>query len=124
MVPRVLIAEDDRSMLDALSRAFEQRGRTVVRAECGAEMVERLAEDGPFDLIVADVRMPWMNGLQAAIAARNAGLRMPIILISALDDARVATQVRALGPATVLLKKPFRLAELEATVARLLPSAA
>jgi two-component system cell cycle response regulator CpdR len=121
---RILAADDDRDMLDAVAHALERAGHSVVRASCGAELVQHLAEGGRFDLMITDIRMPWMNGLQAALAARNAGMRMPILVISGLDDARVVEQVRALGPHAELMRKPFGLAELERTVERLLVSAA
>ena len=111
-------------MLDAVAYALERGGHAVVRASCGAELVERLAEGGRCDLLITDIRMPWMNGLQAALAARNAGMTMPILLISGIDDTRILEQVRALGPQAELMKKPFGLAELEKTVERLLLSAA
>jgi len=63
---RVLVAEDDLEMLDAVAEAFARRNYDVVRAKNGAELVEQLANHGPFDLIVADVSMPWMDGLKGA----------------------------------------------------------
>jgi len=111
-------------MLDAVAHALERSGHDVVRASCGAELVEHLADGSAWDLLITDIRMPWMNGLQAALAARNAGMKMPILLISGLDDERVLEQVRALGPQAELMRKPFGLAELEQTVERLLLSAA
>ncbi len=109
-------------MRETVAAVLDRPGRTVVTCANGAELVERLAEDGPFDLMITDVGMPWMSGLQAAIAARNAGLEMPIIVISGRADERIAAQVRALGDRAVLMRKPFGLGELEATVARMLPT--
>ena len=65
--------------------------------------------------MITDISMPWMNGLQAMHSARFAGLATPVIVMTALDDDRLTEKVRALGPNTKLLRKPFGLNELEAT---------
>ena len=116
---RVLVAEDDLEMLDAVAEAFARRNYDVVLAQSGAELVEQLANHGPFDLIVADVSMPWMDGLKALSSMRAAGLATPIIVMTALREQQLPSQVRALSPAA-LLRKPFELDELDAAVAKLM----
>ena len=116
---RILVVDDDPQMLGAVAAAFERRNYDVVQAENGAELVEQLANHGPFDLIVADVSMPWMDGLKALSSMRAAGLATPVIVITALREQQLPSQVRALSPA-VLLRKPFDLDELEAAVAKLM----
>ncbi len=101
-----------------VSEALALRGYGVVRAESGAEFVDQLANQGPFDLIVTDVSMPWMDGLKAMRAMRTAGVATPVIVMTALDDDAIPSQVRALGRA-VLLRKPFELHELDEAVERL-----
>jgi CheY-like chemotaxis protein len=109
-------------MLGTISHALALFGYGVVPARSGAELVDRLAEKGPFDLIVTDVSMPWLDGLNAVRSMRTAGLATPVLVITALEDEGIPTQVQALGPA-MLLRKPFELGELEAAVARLRPRA-
>ena len=70
---RVLVADDDPTMLSAVCHALELIGYEVTRAEDGDEFLQRVAEFGPFDLIVTDVAMPWMTGLQVAHSVRAAG---------------------------------------------------
>jgi two-component system response regulator MprA len=115
---RVLVAEDDPAMMGTISHALTVFGFAVVRAENGAELIEQLAEQGPFDLIVTDISMPWMDGLNAIRSMRTAGLPTPVIVITALADQDIPTRVRALSPA-ILLRKPFELRELEAALASL-----
>lgn len=119
---RVLVADDDRDLLDAVAAALGRLGLDVVCAGSGGELVEHMAEEGPFDLIVTDVAMPWMSGLQAMRAVRRAGISTPVIVMTALKDEATAAQVVALDETAVLLRKPFELAELEAAASRLLSS--
>jgi CheY-like chemotaxis protein len=109
---RVLVADDDPELLAVVADALAFLGLDVVRAQSGAELIEQLAEEGPFDLVVTDVSMPWMNGLQAMHSARTAGLGTSVIVMTALLDSRIPMQVQALGRHAALLRKPFTLSEL------------
>ena len=119
---RVLIADDDPQLLDTLAEVMEHSGASVVRAHTGAELIDRLADSRPFDLIVTDIGMPWLTGLSSIRAARSAGLHVPVIVITGLRDKAIPAQVRALGRNAILLRKPFQLQELESAVERLLPT--
>ncbi len=60
--------------------------------------------------------MPWMRGVQAALSARRADLKMPIVVMTALQDDKTIAQVATLGEGVVLLRKPFGLSTLAAMV--------
>jgi CheY-like chemotaxis protein len=124
MLPRarVLVADDDPQLLDAVTEAFTRLDADVVRASSGADLIEQLATAGPFDLVVTDISMPWMSGLQAIRSTRAAGLPTSVIFMTALSDPRIPAQVKALGSNAVLLRKPFELGEL-ASAAEMLLSA-
>jgi CheY-like chemotaxis protein len=94
---RVLVADDDREMLEMVSRVIDQLGFEVITVCSGADPLEKVAEQGPFDLVVTDVAMPWMSGLQVMHSARTAGMRCPVIVITALRNHRTADQVETLG---------------------------
>jgi CheY-like chemotaxis protein len=117
---RVLIADDDPQLLEAVSDAFAQLDAHVVRASSGADLIEQLATAGPFDLVVTDISMPWMSGLQAIRSTRAAGLPTSVIVMTALADPRIPAQVKALGANAILLRKPFELSELESAASMLL----
>jgi CheY-like chemotaxis protein len=117
---RVLVADDDPELLDAIATAFDRLDAEVVRAKTGAELVDRLADSGPFDLVVSDIAMPWMTGISALRAARTAGLTMSLIVITALRDRTIPEEVKALGGNVVLLRKPFELKALESAAVKLL----
>jgi CheY-like chemotaxis protein len=120
MPPRILVADDDPASLSLVGHAMEGLGLSVRCADDGDELLQALAEDGPFDLIVTDVAMPWMTGLQVAQSARTAGVTTPVIVMTA---SRVAAEdVQHLGDNTVLLRKPFGLSALIGAVHQLLPS--
>jgi CheY-like chemotaxis protein len=115
---RVLVADDDPELLETVTEAFTGLGADVVQAANGAQLIEHLADHGPFDLVVTDIAMPWMSGVRAMRAARIAGLGTPMIVMTALREDGIPAQVRALG--ATLLHKPFELAELESAATRLL----
>jgi len=121
VTPRVLIADDDRDFLDAIAAAVRHLGVDVIRATSGGELIERMAEEGPFDLVITDISMPWMSGLQALQAARTAGVQTPVIVMTALRDEQLPARVAAIGGgAAVFLQKPFELPALEEKVTQLL----
>ena len=117
---RVLVSDDDPDLLEVVANALTRLGGQVTRAANGAELVENLADKGPFDLVVTDVAMPWMTGVQAMHAARAAGLGTSVIVMTALRDDAIAAKVRALGGNAMLLRKPFHLDELESVASALL----
>jgi DNA-binding NtrC family response regulator len=117
---RVLVADDDPEWLEVVAEAVTRLGASVTVADNGAELIEHLAADGPFDLVVTDISMPWMTGVRAMHAARTTGLGTPVIVMTGLRDHWVPARVAALGPNAALLHKPFALADLESLVSRLL----
>jgi DNA-binding response OmpR family regulator len=117
---RVLVADDDHELLDAISDGLARLGADVTWSRNGAELIENLADKGPFDLVVTDIAMPWMTGVQAIHAARTAGLGTSVIVMTALREEDLPARVQALGKNAALLYKPFALAELEALALKLL----
>jgi two-component system, OmpR family, KDP operon response regulator KdpE len=117
---RVLVADDDPLLLESVADALISLGADVIRASTGEELVEQLANEGPFDLVVTDVGMPWMSGLTAIHAARSAGISQAVIVMTAREDEGIPAQVQALGPDAVFLRKPFGLTELAAAASALL----
>lgn len=117
---RILVAEDDADLLSTVTQVLERLGAEVVKATSGGELIERLSDEGPFDLVITDISMPWMTGLQATHSVRTAGVSTPILVITGLKDERIPEQVLALGNNAILLRKPFGVDELESAVESLL----
>ena len=112
----MLVADDDPEMLEIVSRVLARLGLAVSTASSGGDLLEKVANQGPFDLVVTDVAMPWMSGLQVMHSARAAGQLCPIIVMTGLRNQRTADQVHSLGAGVRRLDKPFSVAELESTV--------
>ncbi len=113
----ILIAEDDESMRRVLTRALSEAGHRVRAVGDGIEAAERLAEDD-FDLLLADVVMPGMDGIELArrAAADHPGLRIMFIT----GFAAVALRHRDVTNHARVLSKPFHLRDLVAEVDRML----
>jgi CheY-like chemotaxis protein len=118
MSTTVLVADDDDVTVDIVAKTMERLGFEVSRASDGDELLQQIAEHGPFDLLITDISMPWMTGLQVAHSARAAGLATPLIVMTALQiDSGALT---SLGGEAVLLRKPFGRKQLIFAVSQLL----
>jgi two-component system response regulator MprA len=116
--PRVLVVEDDKAVRESLRRSLEFNGYDVSLAGDGAEALAVIASARP-EVVVMDVMMPRLNGLEATKALRAAGNDVPIIVLTALDA--VGDRVDGLDAgADDYLTKPFALPELLARLRALL----
>jgi two-component system response regulator MprA len=116
------VADDDQAGRDALERALRFEGYEVEVAVDGADALAR-AQARPPDLLVLDIMMPKLNGLDACRRLRAAGDRTPVLMLTARDA--VADRVAGLDAgADDYLVKPFALQELLARSRALLRRAA
>lgn len=115
---RVLIAEDDAPLLGVLRRGLVQAGYVVDTADRGDDALHMLTT-GEYAAAVLDWRMPGLDGAEVIGAARRAGVRLPILLLTARDTAQ--DRVRGLDAgADDYLVKPFSFEELLARIRALL----
>ncbi len=117
---RALVADDDAPFADAVGDCLTLAGARVQLALNGLELVERMLRDGPYDFVVADVCMPWLNGLHAIGRARWFGLHVPVLFLSGYTDPELPAWVASLGAQARLLYKPFELRTLLLSVEALL----
>jgi DNA-binding response OmpR family regulator len=115
---RILLIDDDASLLDALSIAFEDAGHEVVTARDGAEGLERIRADRP-DAVVSDVNMPALDGLSLCRKLRESGNAVPVVLLTARDSEIDEALGLELG-ADDYVAKPFSTRVLVARIAALL----
>ncbi|TIC82891.1 response regulator transcription factor [Nocardioides sp. GY 10127] len=116
--PRVLVVDDDRAVRDSLRRSLEFNGYEVSTADDGAQALASIAQARP-DVVVMDVMMPRLDGLESTRALRSAGNDVPVLVLTARDA--VGERVEGLDAgADDYLTKPFALAELLARLRALL----
>jgi two-component system response regulator MprA len=110
----VLFVDDDRALRDAVSRALRMEGYEVAVAAEGREALHLLAS-GPVDLVVLDVSMPTMNGLEVCRRIRSAGDQASVLMLTARDG--IPDRIAGFDAgADDYLIKPFALAEFLARV--------
>jgi CheY-like chemotaxis protein len=117
---KIVLIDDEPAMRRATERALRAGGHVVHAYENGRPAIEHLVRDAP-DLLITDIFMPEMEGLETIRRARTLCPDVPIIAISGFsiedgDYLRIAEKFGAIAS----LKKPFRPAELLDLVARLL----
>jgi len=117
---KLLIVEDEAHLAEGLRFNLEAEGHEVTVTGHGARAVELLtdAEQG-FDLVILDLMLPEMGGLEVARRVRAAGVFVPILILTAKDDAQDLVRGLEEG-ADDYMTKPFRLDELLARVRGLL----
>ena len=116
--PRVLVVDDDRAVRDSLRRSLEFNGYEVALAGDGAEALASIARTPP-DVVVLDVMMPRLDGIETTKALRSSGNDLPILVLTARDS--VGDRVEGLDAgADDYLTKPFSLDELLARLRALL----
>ena len=115
---RVLVVDDDRAVRESLRRSLEFNGYAVALAADGAEALASITGSAP-DVVVMDVMMPRLDGLETTRALRKAGNDVPILVLTARDA--VGDRVEGLDAgADDYLTKPFALQELLARLRALL----
>ena len=112
-MPRVLVVDDDPSLLKALRSGLTARGDEVAIARSGAEAVEQVALRRP-DLVILDLGLPDTDGVDVCRRIREFS-RVPIVVLSAYGDERRKVEALDSG-ADDFVTKPFGMAELEARV--------
>jgi len=123
---RVVIAEDDQAMRHMLANAFRRDDYDVIEAKNGAELLHLVGallieqRNGvSVDLVVSDLRMPFVSGLDVLAHVRRASQTMPFILITAFGDELTHAEAERLG-ASVVFDKPFDVNALRARARDLL----
>jgi two-component system response regulator MprA len=115
---QVLVVDDEPALVTALERALRLDGHDVAVATDGQRALDRLAGSTP-DVVVLDVMMPRVNGLEVCRRLRAAGDRVPVLMLTARDG--IDDRVDGLDAgADDYLSKPFALRELRARVRALL----
>jgi PAS domain S-box-containing protein len=117
---RILVVDDQELIRDLLKNWLQARGHEVLVASNGPEALKVFAERGPeLDLIVLDVTMPKMSGLEVLEQIRTTNTTLPVVLSSGYLKQEAAPDLDRLG-CSGFLQKPFHLEELENILADLI----
>jgi len=117
---KLLIIDDEPKLLQSLKIVFEEEGYNVSLADCGAEG-ERVFRSDVFDLVLTDMMMPDISGLEVLKNFAQIDAEVPIIMMTAYGTVETAVESMKLG-ATDYLLKPFSLDEISMKVKRTLES--
>jgi DNA-binding NtrC family response regulator len=123
---RILLAEDDEEMRRLLSTTLTRDGFEVIEAKDGNDLI-RLIGDQIFegrgepgiDLIVSDIRMPGLSGMNVLAGLRKADWATPVLLITAFGDQETHQEAHRLG-AVGVFDKPFDLDDFRTAVVNLI----
>ena len=113
MDARILLVEDDPSIREVTAIGLQQAGFTVVTADDGQQGLDRLTSE-PFDLVLLDVMLPRLDGLEVARAIRRTST-LPIVMLTARADT-IDVVVGLEAGADDYVRKPFEVPELVARV--------
>jgi DNA-binding NtrC family response regulator len=116
---KILIVDDEPQMVDFLRTLLEVESFGVETASGGAEALERIQKEPLPDLVLLDVAMPGLDGLQTLELLHRAQPGIKVVMLSCLSDPKTVVRAIRLG-ARDYLPKPFRKAELDAAIRRVL----
>ncbi len=115
---RILIAEDDPVMLTLIKHQLSKDDYTLSAHTDAQEAIRALDTFKP-NLIITDIVMPFTSGLELISIARSSGIKVPILVLSAVDEEATVMDALSFG-ANDFITKPFNPAELSMRVKRLL----
>jgi CheY-like chemotaxis protein len=124
---RVLIAEDDHEMRQMLAEEFQEAGYRVFEVADGKQLFRcvKSRNTRPIcpepDLLISDIRMPGLTGMEVLRYLRKSDWTMPVIMITAFGDKQTHEEARKLGAAAVL-DKPFEVEDLVHAAKSIVPT--
>lgn len=115
--PRILLAEDDTELRELLALVLEHAGYQVVQCANGMQLLKQLEKPESFSVVISDLRMPRLSGLDVLDRLRSRSQRPPFICMTAFGDEQTHLRASHLG-AVATIDKPFDLDEMIALVER------
>jgi len=112
----ILVADDDASIRSLLRQLLQDEGYAVQEAATGSEVVQRVGEGAP-DLVIMDVRMPELDGIEALSRVKASAPRTAVLIMTAFGSSNAAIRAMELG-AFDYVTKPFELDKISHTVQR------
>ena len=116
---RILLVDDELSILETMSAALNALGLEVTAASDGLEALARFQEGPRFDLVLMDLTMPRLDGREAFLAMHHLDASVPIVLSSGYTETDSLKTLPGSGPAA-FIQKPYQLEELHRVLQRVL----
>lgn len=116
---KIIVVDDDVIMLQAIKTMLAKNGYKVFATTDAQDALDTIMEED-FDLIISDIMMPYLSGIELLSSIKRINPALPIIIISALDQQEVILTAFKEGAAD-FVKKPINLNELLLRVRKLLP---
>ncbi|HKY31165.1 MAG TPA: sigma-54 dependent transcriptional regulator [Candidatus Polarisedimenticolia bacterium] len=105
MKQRILVVDDESSIRSSLRMILQHAGYQFLEASSGRDALEKIASDDPH-VVILDIKMPEMDGLEVLETMRRQGMEMPVIVVSGHGDIETAVRATKLG-AFNFIEKPF-----------------
>ena len=115
---RILVIDDEESPRESMRFILKDR-YDVTLTEGGASGLEALGKSGPYDVVLLDMKMPQMDGLEVLSKILQFSPTMPVVMVTAITEAKPAVQAMKMGAADYL-NKPFDVDEIRLVVDRIL----
>src|ERR1700761_3233661 len=116
---RILVVDDQEMMRDSLAATLVREGHEVIAAGDGAAAVARLQGPARFDLVISDLKMPKMTGIELLAEVKKLRADLPVVLMTAFATVQTAVEAMKLG-AYDYIQKPFDGEEIKLLVERTL----
>lgn len=117
----LLVVDDDLKSRKIISMLLEERGYKISLAKSGAEALAILSRNNPFNLILTDINMPGMSGIELIETLQERGKSIPFCVVSSVDDKMMISRLQGLGCSGFLVK-PLRSRTLVEKVETILAS--
>jgi CheY-like chemotaxis protein len=109
---RLIVADDDADTCELVKTALRSIASEIRIVGDGAALLRETRDNGPFDVIITDIQMPIMGGLEAIDAIRALGIATPVVVMTGRPEAGVPARLDRV----TLIRKPFGVAELRSAV--------
>ena len=112
----IMVVDDEADVRALLCNSLKRIGYNVISASCGSEALE-LLDQKPLSLVIADIRMPEMSGMELLACLKQSNPQLPVILLTGYASVQNAVEAMRLGAADYVMK-PFTVTALQSTVQR------
>jgi two-component system chemotaxis response regulator CheY len=120
MTAKVLVVDDSQAVREMIGEALRDAGYRVVEAEDGVQGLNKLGAEGDISIVLCDVNMPHMDGLEMLSAVKSAGRNasLPVFMLTTEGKVDVIKQAKHLGARGWIIK-PFKREQLVALVRKI-----